>query len=290
MRGRFVLLTALLTGLLSGCAWQEKRSSWMPRLRPFRGVEGEDVVQMDVALLEARIGDNYINGSLWELADEQILPLEKKSILEQNGFRIGQVGSSPPSELLMLLTSPRSCANPRRIQLRAGKKAPPLVLGPKRTTSRFDIRRGNEKKAVELLTAEHLLKVEATLTEDGRTKIRFTPEVTHGEISAEFFRPKPDRSGWMMQPTQSKESYPTLEWEVTLSPGEYLVIGGRYNKPGTLGHACFVRKDEAAPVQRLLVIRTTRTVPGVGEDDAKEEMAPPIALQANRSAARGTAR
>ena len=44
------------------------------------------------------------------------------------------------------------------------------------------------------------------------------------------------------------EKIADLGWEVTMAPGEYLVIGAREDRPGTLGHQAFVRPDESVPV------------------------------------------
>jgi hypothetical protein len=83
---------------------------------------------------------------------------------------------------------------------------------------------------------------------------------------------------------------------VSLEPNEYVVVGARSDRPGTLGHQAFVRRDEATPVQRLLVIRTGRMAPSVtaalaSSDEDEEAMpTPSLALQASCSAVRGTSR
>lgn len=290
MRAQQLVLLALLLGTLPGCLWNDERTpSAHTGLRTPFSLQGKDIVVMDVALLEAPLGDRYINSSLWQLADEQIIPLQKKSILEQNGFRIGLVGNSPPSELLMLLTSPRSCANPRRIRFHTNREdVPPLVLGPKQESVKFELRKGKEKEVIQLVQAELQLKIEAEFTEDGRTKIRFVPQIKHGEINLELWKPRPDRSGWMLEPNRPTKAWASLAWEVTLAPGAYLVIGGRYDRPGTLGHASFVRREESVPVQRLLVLRTSRPAQTHSKDTTNDgqHRAPTIAEQATRSTVR----
>jgi hypothetical protein len=86
-----------------------------------------------------------------------------------------------------------------------------------------------------------------------------------------------------------------LGWDVTVAPNEYVVLGARSDRPATLGHASFVRGGEAVPVQRLLVIRTTRPDKGLeptATAEAPAELslrskAPPLALQASWTVARG---
>jgi hypothetical protein len=72
---------------------------------------------------------------------------------------------------------------------------------------------------------------------------------------------------------------------VTLAPNEYVVVGARFDRPGSLGYQAFVRADESPPVQRLLVIRTSRTAPDAPDDgDDGLERSPPVASQASSSA------
>jgi hypothetical protein len=87
-----------------------------------------------------------------------------------------------------------------------------------------------------------------------------------------------------------------LTWEVTLAAQEFVVVGTRFDQPGTLGHACFVDADVARPVQRLLVIRANRgsdatastSAEPAGAEAAAPGEAPPLALRAARTTVRGS--
>jgi len=82
-----------------------------------------DIIRMDVALIERAYHD-HISAMRSGSADEQVVPLERKCFLEDNGFRVGLIGSGKPCALQTLLTSERSCANPRRFPaLRQGGSA-----------------------------------------------------------------------------------------------------------------------------------------------------------------------
>jgi hypothetical protein len=96
---------------------------------------------------------------------------------------------------------------------------------------------------VTLDQASCVLTVVPTLAADGRTRLQFTPEI----------RNHPGNGNSLAS------AYGSLSWEITLAPNDYLLIGGRYDRPNTLGWQSFIRPDEDAPVQRLLVIRTTRS-------------------------------
>jgi len=295
MRRPRTFLGGMLCVMLVGCATSNlaKPTTWLDRFHPFRGPTGADVVQLDVAMIERPVGDRYLNQGLWEAADEQVVPLEKKAVLEDNGFRIGQIAGCPPAPLMDLLTSEVTCVNPRRLQLHAGGTTT-LVLGPDLADCVFQLQPDNDTKPVTLHQAQCTLAVVPSLTSDGRTRLRFTPQVLHGD-NAVVFRSAADRSGWVLQEQRPRENYEGLAWEVTLTPNEFLVIGGRFDEPQTLGNQCFVRQGEKTPVQRLLAIRTGRVLPGLTDDptprgtpEATPGEARPLAYQAAWTTVRGS--
>lgn len=295
MRHRQGLVIALLATLLAGCADTKavRSTAWLNRFRWGGAPQGSDVVQIDVALLERPLGDAYINQGLWAFADEQVVALESKAVLEDNGFRIGQIGGITPAELQTLLTSERSCANPRRIQLHAGKPTQ-VVLGPAATACQFRIEHDGIQVPVSLEKAQCTLEVVPALAKDGHTRLRFLPEIQHGDLAL-LPKPTPDFTGLMLQQERPTERYPALGWEVNLAPNEYMLVGARLERPHTLGHQCFVRADEPQPVQRLLVIRTSRAASADAALSASVEetngyWTPPLACQAAWSTARGTSR
>jgi hypothetical protein len=300
MRQRQGLLPGLLAVLLCGCVSQDGlKTAWLERFHQMQGPTGPDVIQMDVALLECPAGDGCLDRDLWPQIDEQVLALEQKNVLEDNGFRIGQIGGITPPGLQALLLSPRSCPSPRRIALHAGQSFD-LLLGPVLPVCRFRLQQDGEPAELRLEQAQCLLTVVPALTGDGRTTLRFTPQVRHGEARLQP-RPAADLSGWLLKVQQPTEEYAHLSWEVTLAPNEYVVIGGRADeqagagRPPTLGQRCFLRPEETPPTRRLLVIRTACTPPAIDpgaectpEQAAEEERIPPLASQASMSTARGT--
>jgi hypothetical protein len=284
------MLVGLLTGLCLGCTTPgaARQSSLLDQLRPFQGPTGPDVVQMDVALIERPIGEAYVNQELWELADEQVVESERRAVLEDNGLRVGQIGGMAPAGLQALLTSDLSCANPRRIQLHASN-ATTLTLGPRLTRCHFDLIHKNHETRVDLEQAQMVFSVLPQLVAAGKIRLQFTPMVQHGEPTL-VPRPAADRSGWVLQENRPTERYDQLAWEVTLTPGEYVVIGTGFDRQETFGHQAFVRADEATPVQRLLVVRTARAGTELTDPQGEETFAGrslPLALQAGLPAVRG---
>src|SRR5947208_2685557 len=94
MRQRQALVLGLLSALLLGCAHEKsvRPLAWLERWRPFRGPAATDMIQVELSLLERPPDDPFINHELWTLADEQVVSLERKAALDENGFRVGQVG------------------------------------------------------------------------------------------------------------------------------------------------------------------------------------------------------
>jgi hypothetical protein len=287
MRQWRVLLVGLLAACLVGCVTGKpvETTSLLQRFYPFRGPSGPDVIQMDLALIEGPVGDRYMNEELWQVADEQAVSPEKRAVLEDNGFRVGQIGGVTPAGLQERLTSHRTCPNPDRLQLHAGNPAS-VFIGPPQGRCRYSIHQESGSVPVDLEQAQCLLVVVPSLTGDGRTRLQFTPHVQSGK-ARHFFGPAPDRSGWLFQEQQPVERYSTLAWEVSLAPNEYVIVGACFDRADTLGHRCFIRPDENAPRQRLLVIRTGRVIAGVASENALSETvddstgrSPPLALQA----------
>jgi hypothetical protein len=224
---------------------------------------GSDVVQLDVALIDRPFGDSYINRDLWPLLDDQVTGLEKKAILDDNGFRVGQVVGPTPGEFLALLTARKSNATPRQYCKRSGDSLA-IELGPVIEMCRFQIEEHDQRTEKMLPRAQCKLIVVPTLASDSRVKLLFTPQINHGEIRM-VPRPNADCSQWELKEVQPTELYHELSWEVTLAAGELVVIGATYDRPQSLGWQCFARRDETVPVQRLLVVRTRSLAQGPAE-------------------------
>jgi hypothetical protein len=285
------LLLGLLAGLFVGCVTNkpEVSVSLLKRLQPLQGPTGPDVVHVEVALIERPVGDRYLNQDLWPLADEQVVGLEQKAVLEDNGLHVGQIGGIPPTGLQALLTSANSCANPRLWQMHAGKSKA-VMLGSTRTLCQFLLKPQGEPHKVSLEQAECTLLVVPTLTPDGHIQLHFTPQVLHGETNL-LPCPAPDNSGWVLQEQRPTEVYPDLSWEVVLAPNEYVVIGGRYDQPQTLGYQFFVDCERPPPVQRLLVMRAGHAIEAPNEGTEGEDFfgkSAPLALQAGCPMVRGS--
>jgi len=275
MRHGCVLFVGLFFG---GCVLESPTSGLWNRLHPFQGLTGSDVIQLDVAVLEGPVADPVLNQQLWNLADELELAPETQTLLEKNGIRVGLIGGIAPKELQALLTSQRSCVFSRRIQLRSGSTRA-LALGPAVDHCQFTLYESGGERPVDLEMGRYGLAVVPTLVTEaaggplgGRTQLQFTPEIQSATAelasSIEGHSPlatqrSPLAGTWDCSNQRPAERYSNLSWTITLAPNDYVLIGTWYDRPNTLGWKSFVRTEETTPVQRLLVVRTTRSAPGV---------------------------
>jgi hypothetical protein len=157
----------LLATLAAGCVGSSevvRSTAWLQSFRPTTGPGGTDVIQMDVALLERPVGDRYINQDLWTVADEQVIALDRKAVLADDGLKVGQLGGIPPAGLQALLTSERTCAN-RAARARSGHSYE-LMLAPARPAP---LRDGEGRARGRLRPGPVRARGDTDVVPDGRT-------------------------------------------------------------------------------------------------------------------------
>lgn len=294
MRQGAAWLAALWLCLLTGCVSKDggQRPAWENRFHSFNLEKTSNVVQLDVAVIERRVGDPYINQEVWGYTDEQVVDLERLALLEENGFRLGRIVGTTPAGLQRMLTSERSCANPRCFLLPSGKDRA-IVLGSIQPRCCCTLFTSGQPVEVELEQAQCSLLIRPTLTSDGQLTLHFTPRVEYGESTKQIHAAR-DLSGWVLEVQKPEKICTDLSWDVALTSNEYLIIGGLLQRPTSLGFQCFVERNAYSPVQRLLVIRAVHSRSRIDAEIADlpartSEGAPlPLALQAIRPTVRGS--
>ena len=278
MGPRWATLGVLCPLLAAGCV-----TTHAPEPAPPRRVErplltapavADDLVFIDIAVLERPVGDFYVNSPLWKFADEQVIAPDRRAVIEDNGLRLGLIGGTLPAELQDLLGSKRSCPDPRRIQTHAGTVTS-LNVGTTLPECQFGLHEDGKTTAVRLQQADCVLRVTPTFAEGAQTRLQVVPEVLHGGTTL-LPRPAADRSGWELHQHRAAEGCPAAGWDVTLAPGQYLVIGGRFDRPDTLGHRMFIR-PEPNPVQYVVILRGRPPAqPHRREDDGLSRQTPSL--------------
>jgi hypothetical protein len=284
MRALGLALTGLLL-LLAGCSIIEKPKqrtiSFLDRLRPGEEPQHDDLITLEMALVQRPIYDAFVEKDLWNVVDEQVGSMVARGALQANGLRVGELGGAAPSEFLHMITSDRSCTNPRNITIHSGSGTK-LLLGPVQDHSHIELVQGTEIRPLDLDKAQYELFVTATLTEDGRTCLKCTPQVHHGEETTKF--QKVSGGYWLPRPEQQVEVFAGLAWEVTASPSQFVVVGGRSEMPNSFGNQVFVRPGEDPPVRAVLVMRAVRATPGIASTAGTGALTPVLAIQAAQSA------
>lgn len=278
MRQWMAVVLALASGV-AGCCFQGTAPEGLPASDARRAAEapaGHTIV-VDMAFLERPASDEFLNQGLWDLGNEQCIDLDTKPLLEENGLRVGQIGGMLPPRLQALLKSPRSCPDPRR--LRADLDNPtPIQVGAPRARLVFEARHHGQGRTVELSDATCFFEVIPTVDPEGGIRLRFTPRVRHGKAQAEP-RVARDAGGvlrWAVEVKEPIEDFPQLGWELPVTSDEYVLIGPRLDRPGTLGTAYFLAADGGT--QKLLVLRASKL--SSREVDETLTQSPPLALQA----------
>ncbi len=257
---------------LSGCLWTEhtESSAWMDRLA--KQTISPDSAIIRVALVERPIGDDFINGKLWQHVDEMAVDEDCRDRLEANGFRVGQLVGPPTTELQQLLVS-KNCSG-KDFAFGAGKTIQ-LPLGPVLPRTSYCMMNGKTPEEIVLQDARYCLDVSGRLVKEG-TRLTFTPRVEHGAPRLPF-QAAPDHRSWEIRTEKSCRKYPELSWDVVLGQNQYLLVSAHPSREKSLGQGAFM---QANGVQRLLVIINCRAGTPSDNDERMEGDPMPLALQA----------
>jgi hypothetical protein len=253
-----LLLALALVPALAGCFFrksEQRASEWLDRMRAAATPEG--TIALRTVLIERPVGDRYLAHDLWAAANKP-LTHEHATLLARNGVRVGVFSGVIPGEFDRLVHSEHATVNPihRTTQPGAPKVIP--VNGPlERCAYQAQAELTAEPTQVDLAAAECGLSVTAQPADGGRVRLVCELQVQHGERQA-FLKPTSDGTSFAREDRKPLEAYPTLTWQVTLGPTDYLVVGPADDVADTLGRAFFFTGHEDQLRQRVLVIRTMR--------------------------------
>jgi hypothetical protein len=282
-------LTLAVLCLLGGCvtpaAPTQTSMAWLKSLASHD--DNSDVVQIDAALLERPIEDSFLSREVWGAADHMVVSVDRRDVLEANGFRVGQIVGMTPAKLQELLRSERWCLDPRRRMVQSGNTIP-QALSKEMPECSYDVKIGKQVDSVQLQKVRFLFDITATLTPEGKSRLKFVPKVENGEAQLPF-EANPDQSAWTLKVDRAARTYPDLGWELDLAPNSYVIIGADLEKPNSLAYRAFVQDVDGRQVQRVLILRTSRRVKDAEpneptlEDIARASSSPPLAAQAVRA-------
>ncbi len=221
-----------------------------------------DAVQLQVIFIERPADDPLIRNLIWQDLDQVgAMAPETRTVLDQNGIRVGQSGSHPPPSLQKLLgmteelvaegDADHQLMRGRRLGLRSAQESEIQTLDQPLDTSIRYVLDGQED-TVPYEQLRPVLKIRPVRVQDGWIRLEFSPEMHHGQSR---LRHTPTDEGWALRGGQECDARYLLKFHVMLNNGELAVISCDASKPDSVGSRMFTRKNEGRQTQRLLVVR-----------------------------------
>jgi len=260
------LVVALAVSLLTGCSLfptddaVSKVESRRPSLPPIRA--SQNAIQLEVLFVERPADDPLLGPLLWREVDQiTAIPAETRELLQQNGFRVGHVGSSlPPTvqTLLGIVGKEDGGANANAKPLVGSRKSLPpgmdteVQTGEERESCHVKIVQGDQVKLHEYQFARSLFRLKSARLQDGWVRIDFQPEIHHGENRV---RHTPTDEGWAYRSRQNVDARHAHQFSLTMNVGELALITAAPDQPESMGDLFFCRDDNGIKKQRVLIVR-----------------------------------
>jgi hypothetical protein len=284
--GGLLALVALSLGL-AGCSPFDKpqtltqTSRKLPALQPPPGS-----MQLDLAYIEWPADDPQLGEQLWRHVD-QVGPVdaETRLRLRQNGFRVGIVGTNPPTALQRMLGLKSDFASEpeaeqtkqfsgRRVFLVSGGDTEVQISNPyQECTVTLPGDGPSEPRRFENAICKY--RIRAFRIQDGWARLEFTPQINHGDDQLRYA--VGEEMHWQHQSGQLTETFRPQRFTIELKAGDLAIITAEDDSPETLGQLFFrgpaalqrpldsegstsqgerpPPQESEYPIQRLLVVR-----------------------------------
>jgi hypothetical protein len=256
LRRRLFVIAIALFAALPGCV---SDNGVAPTMHDSYRLDTEsfgDRALLDVALVQAPLGDAFLDRLIWAGADQMILSADKRDLLEANGLRIGVLVGSPPAGLTNLLQTDRTCVE------RHGRFAPsgvtvnqPLLTATETVPCR--IQHVGRVETASLDRPIFSLDFTPQRLSPSTIRLKIVPRIETGDKLLTY-KPVPEESKWALDTKRAGQSLIELGCDVDLLENQILIIGCRSEREETFGYGGFVRVDGPEPMQRLLVVRHLR--------------------------------
>lgn len=262
--GRAVRWAAALSIALSSCVpFQQAPDLFvnnvdqLPTIRAAR-----DTIRLDILFVERPVDDPLAGSRLWQEVDQVSgLSPEIRDSLDSNGFRIGQVGSTPPQVLQRMLgltteTAEMSdqhnsrCLSGRKIHVPSGGETVIQANDLPYPACDLVIQKDDGPRTEHMEHVRCVFRVTVQRLQDGWAKLEFLPEIHH---DARTLRPVATETAWEGTTSQKIEPLYGQQFHVTLNVGEMVVIAADGHDSQSVAHQFFYGPD--AKCQKLLVLR-----------------------------------
>jgi hypothetical protein len=230
-----------------------------------------DSVAWEVSFLRVSNEDDEFHTALWQVIDEQFLPVNLRQQLESNGFRCGVVGVKLPTALRERLDEQHPPAPDEstdgseqrlslgthqwRLQPRAGHRRE-IITSPKKDRmimlSRED---DGQLRGTTYHDAHCLLALRSYPHGDGQVRLELTPEVHFGPTRQRY---TVHEGALQMQAGRDRKVLDQLQFETRMSAGQTLLLTSTRQPKGP-GRQFFLEDTEGQLQQKILLIRLAQT-------------------------------
>jgi hypothetical protein len=234
-------------------------------------------------------GDPGLGEAVWRAADEAVIADEEaRRALEANGLRLGVITGALPVELDRLINAPPP-HQVDAVEVVRGEGDITLVrLTPESqepTETSLLLHRQGRAGGKIYQDLGGFVRISASHEGDQGVSLRIVPELHHGPMQRRFtadpnagpFEPQQ----FLMRDAQQEETLRELSVTVRLEPGQVAVLGGRDDRPSSLGHVLMTEADASRDrlVQKLLLITARRNRGDSPGASALTKVPTPAALQ-----------
>jgi hypothetical protein len=258
--------------LITGCAtWHDAPTGDLPELALPK--LAPDSVILETAFVRIPKEAEGFTDRFWCEVDEEALPNDIRRRLATNGFRVGLVGLTVPTELQELLDNEQLPQQPdgiaavqvgselsvrsHRMRSRAGHPGKLVVRHtPVERMAALTLNEDGKVVGQSLDQAQFHFVVKSYPQGNGQVLLQLTPVIEHGQPRSRYVG---QQGVWALdnnsRPTKVLED---LVFQLTLSPGESIAIGRGADSKG-LGGEFFAPRTDEEQAESLILIRLQQT-------------------------------
>jgi hypothetical protein len=225
-----------------------------------------DAVLVDVQFLRIPEERAQEIEQFWQSTDEQVVELQTRKKLESNGIRVGMIpGEMPPIVQQWLMETQKRLSEdtleqasvasstslvPKQLTCRAGKRKELMLHSVQDRWLPVVYQESDSLRGDTFEAPEFIFNLTAIPHGDGRATVRLVPEVKHGQVRNMVIGSEAAfRFDWQRQ----RRTFDELATQITLSPGQTIVISGTEPARG-LGNHYFVAETAQRLKQRVVVL------------------------------------
>ena len=229
-----------------------------------------DSVILEIAFVHVTPAANQVDAALWHDVNAVPLPWQTHKKLSLNGVRCGLIAGQLPDSLQQLMQADKNTLDlqdlngnlehdlqgrNQRIHSRAGRRGQIILNNQILPTVHLVTRDGDYSSGETFHQAQCVLEIRTYPQGDGRVRVQLTPEIQHGHLKSQFVG---HDGSWLINNDRETRSFDSLAMEVTMTPGESLLLSCTADVKG-LGQQMFVDGKNDSDTQYLVLIRLAQT-------------------------------